>query len=240
MKERLFRFKQFSVKHQLSAMKVGVDAVLLGAWADIADVRSVLDVGTGCGVIALAVAQRASDARILAIDIDTPSVVEASENFANSPWSQRLEAQNVSFDLLLADTTEQFDLVISNPPFFDSGVDPHSDSRMRARHVGELSPFSILGGAGKLLSPQGRVAMIVSADMEDRLCEFADASGLCLLRGLRVKGTPAAPPKRFLAEFIRKCCSGGENRIETLTIQTAPEAYTEEYIALTKGYYIKF
>lgn len=240
MKERLFRFKQFSVRHELSAMKVGVDAVLLGAWADTRDVHYVLDVGTGCGVIALAIAQRAPEAMIHAIDIDLPSIQEAGENFKASPWHARLKAENIAYSALFDHPQAKYDLIVSNPPFFDSGVDPQTDSRMRARHIGALSPFVIVETAGKLLTPHGRVALITPAEMEERLCRCADESGLQLLRSVRVKGTPSAQPKRLLSEFGLKGGNEAKETAEILTIQTSPEVYTDDYIALTQEYYIKF
>ena len=112
--DKPFRFKQFTVQHQRSSMKVGTDAVLLGAWCELNGAQRVLDVGTGCGVIALMVAQRNADATILAIDIDPASVNEAQENFDASPWAERLHACRHDFNDLTDD--EGFDLIVTNPP----------------------------------------------------------------------------------------------------------------------------
>lgn len=238
MKERLFRFKQFNVRHELSAMKVGVDAVLLGAWADISGVRSVLDVGTGCGVIALAVAQRTPQASFLGIDIDHPSVLEAEINFKSSPWSSRMATLECSFDDV-EKLGKKFDLIISNPPYFDSGVNPTSNSRMRARHIGELSPSALINNTPRLLTESGILAMITPADAEEHLMNCAAANGMSLRRILRVKGTPKGSVKRILTEFCLDCPKSSPKE-EFLTIQLSPEEYTDEYMALTKEFYLKF
>lgn len=240
MKERVFRFKQFSVRHQKSAMKVGVDAVLLAAWADVRDRLSILDVGTGCGVIALAMAQRAETARIDAIEIDPPSFEEALENFSISPWADRLRGYMVSFDDFVRSSTDKYDLIISNPPFFDSGITTPSEGRETARHIGSLSPFSLLCLGKKLITENGIIALISPAGMERRLMECAEDSGLSLIRMIRIKGTVnATTPKRIMMEFGRKAVP--DARIpELLAIQLTPGIYTEEYIALTQDFYLKF
>ncbi len=186
-------------------MKVGVDAVLLAAWADVRDRLSILDVGTGCGVIALAMAQRAETARIDAIEIDPPSFEEALENFSISPWADRLRGYMVSFDDFVRSSTDKYDLIISNPPFFDSGITTPSEGRETARHIGSLSPFSLLCLGKKLITENGIIALISPAGMERRLMECAEDSGLSLIRMIRIKGTVnATTPKRIMMEFGRK------------------------------------
>ena len=239
MKERLFRFKQFCVSHAVSAMKVGVDAVMLGAWADIEGVKKVVDVGCGCGVIALIVAQRAPDSKILAIDVDSDAVMEAKDNFQRSPWKERVKAKTISFDELIKEG-KKFDMLISNPPFYDSGVNSNLDSRMKARHFGELSPVSLVRNASQILSEEGRLALICPSDLESKLLSEGDLHGLCAVRITSVKTTPEKAPKRILLEFCRK-----ENKIDncikdTITIQQSAGVYTEEYINLTRDYYINF
>lgn len=238
MKERLFRFKQFAVNHKESAMKVGVDAVLLGAWVEPNGARRVLDIGTGCGVIALAIAQRFPGALIDAIDVDTPSIKEATENFLNSPWSNRMKAYEADFSEFKTDCC-RYDLIVSNPPFFESGVDSGQNARTRARHVGTLSPYSILESCKYLLNPEGRVAMIVPAESEQRLIETATNNGLALRRIARVFGAWTDAPKRLMLEFILSQ-SNLTAIEETLHIHDPQGNYTEEYKNLTKDYYIIF
>ena len=140
-KERLFRFKRFAVSHSQSAIPVGMDGVLIGAWCSVSQALRVLDAGTGCGLIALMCAQRSAEARITAIDIHPPSVEEAVYNFTTSPWARRLEARLIPF----AEFAEKgFDLIVSNPPFFHAGVSPTlSDARLRARHSGAFGPEAL-------------------------------------------------------------------------------------------------
>ena len=143
--EHLFRFKQFTIQHQRSSMKVGTDAVLLGAWCELDGARRVLDVGTGCGVIALMVAQRTTEADIWAIDIDSASVDEARENFLHSPWSDRLQVRQEDFNNL-ADA-DGFDLIVTNPPYYNENVLPPDAVRSAARHTHALSFDQLMRGA---------------------------------------------------------------------------------------------
>lgn len=198
MKSRLFRFKQFEVSHSRAALPIGVDGVLIGAWAELRG-RRVLDVGTGCGVIALMIAQRYPDAQVMAVDIHKPSVEEAEENFIRSPWSSRLEVKEKSF-AEVAISGEKYDLIVSNPPFFDSGVEATDSPRLSARHQGELSPYSLVEGASELLNPGGGLAMIVPTEMAEKLLSFAILHGMRPERVCRVKDHEGAPKKGH-------CCS---------------------------------
>lgn len=239
MKERIFRFKQFSVSHRLSAMKVGVDGVLLGAWADVADTGKVLDVGTGCGVIALLVAQRSPSAIVTAIDLHQPSVDEARENFDLSPWSERLTAKKVSFQDFISES--KFDLIISNPPFFDSGADSKLSPRMAARHAGELSPLSLLKNGVRLINRKGRIALICPAEQEDVLVDKAAEAGLAAVRLTHVHGVEGKPAKRLLAEFVTRADNDNVEIVRnSLNIMDSNGCYTKEYCRLTGAFYLHF
>lgn len=238
MKERLFHFKHFAVRHELSAMKVGVDAVLLGAWVNINGCQKVLDVGTGCGVIALSVAQRCAEAEIIAIDVHNPSVIEASANFEASAWSSRLHAIDADFSKWIIDAID-FDLIVSNPPFFDSGVNADKNDRLKARHISELSPSSLLISGSKHLTKNGRIALICPAWDCDVLLNAADIAGLHLQRSMLVHSRQGAAPKRILAEFgIQKPQMGPKQ--SNITIEISPNEYTTEYKELTHDFYLRF
>lgn len=200
MKERLFRFKRFKVSHARSSMPVGVDGVLIGAWADVPGSR-VLDVGTGCGLIALMIAQRAPEAEILGIDIHAPSIEEARENFSQSPWSDRLRGECVSFSDI-EHSGSRFDLVVSNPPFFKSGVKEFDSARIVARHQGELSPESLIKSMPSLLSPKGRLCMILPATMYDDTKKIAAEAGVRVSRSCFVRDNDKLSPKRVMMEFM--------------------------------------
>lgn len=242
-----FRFKKFSVSHNRSAMKVGVDGVLIGCWTEIGDARKVLDVGTGCGLIALIIAQRNADAEILAVDIDAPSVEEASENVAASPWADRIVVAQYNFSDLpakLKDDYCRFDLIVSNPPYFDSGISEAVTPREKARHQGLLSPAVILVGALSILNPGGKVAMVVPADLSDGLEVLSLSLGYRLERKCLVRGHAGAPFKRALLQWIfpRNECDGKCEAFKTeyLTLEEYPGLPTEEYRSLCRDFYLKF
>lgn len=241
MKERLFRFKRFSVKHDRSAMKVGVDGVLIGAWVSSEGIQ-MLDVGTGCGLIALMLAQRNEKAMIEAIDIDTASVAEAMENVSLSSWSDRISVYNMSFDEWLCQSPEKkYDLIVSNPPFFDSGIIKPTTTRELARHQGTLSPKRLICQGAQLLKPDGRLALIAPVEMKEGLLTAGKDSGLIPLRICFVRNKEYAKEKRVMIEFLN---GEGSNRIEPveeLLILFGPSGDpTQKYRDLCKDFYLKF
>lgn len=230
-KERIFRFKQFQVCHSVSPMKVGVDGVLLGAWARIPEQGNVLDVGTGCGLIALMAAQR-SRCRITGIDIDAGAVGEASYNFEVSPWAHRLKAVQADFISL----TGKWDSIVSNPPFFDAG--PVEDSaRMTARHVGSLSPSVLISRAPEILCDSGTISFIAPSDALPILEEKASQAGMNLSRVAFVSTVEGQPPKRVMCEFRMVLC---QPEIRHIAVEVSPGFFTNEYMTLTRDFYLKF
>lgn len=238
-----FKFKKFSVSHHRSSMKVGVDGVLIGSWADVDGARSILDVGTGCGLIALMMAQRCTDASVTGIEIDEASVEEASENFTDSEWSDRLRIIYGSFpeDLKLEEKGK-YDLIVSNPPFFDSGIGDIQTRRERARHQGTLSPSVILQASSLILNPDGRLAMVVPAEFSSSLEEEAKDIGLCLMKKCLVRGHEGAPYKRALLQWrcVGDFSEKDDEITEYLTLEATQNIPTEEYRRLCKNFYLKF
>jgi tRNA1Val (adenine37-N6)-methyltransferase len=233
-REKIFRFKQFSVVNDRTAMKVGTDGVLLGAWCPVEGARRVIDVGTGCGVIALMIAQRNPDALIDGIDIDQPSIEEAGLNFARSPWGDRLTAQQQDFNAIVAD--QRYDLVVSNPPFFTNGILPDGAARTTARHTLSLSYRQLIEGSERLLSDDGSLALISPTDAEREIIEAAAFSSLPLRRLTRVIPVEGAAPKRTLWLLSRRNIPYRE---DSLTITRADGTFTPEYTALTHPFYLK-
>lgn len=224
-------------------MKVGVDGVLIGCWADVDGAHKILDVGTGCGLIALMMAQRCPEAEVTGIDIDIASVEEAVENVENSPWCDRIGIKLGRFPEELKTCKNQlYDLIISNPPYFDSGVSDIVTSRERARHQDSLSPFSLLIDSLSLLSSEGSVAMVVPSEFAASLEEQAFNLGFTLTKKCLVRGHSNAPYKRCLFQW-RLCVPDDFHknaRIEEMTLEIDRGVPTESYRDLCKDFYLKF
>lgn len=230
----MFRFKEFSVVQSRSAMKVGTDGVLLGAWVDI-DPRTerILDIGTGTGVIALMVAQRASWARITALDIDSESLKDTRENVMQSPWSDRVDV--VESDIAAYSSDAKFDLIVSNPPYFVESLQCPDPSRTVARHTESLPFATLIESVERLLSPCGRFAVVLPAD-EGRRFRMMACQRFSLRRITEVWTTPKSGVKRLLMEFSRN--ADGDSISDRLVISDGD--FTAEYRALTKDFYLKF
>lgn len=224
-------------------MKVGVDGVLIGCWTDVKDAKQILDVGTGCGLIALIMAQRAPESKIYAVDIDHPSIEEAKENIEESPWADRIMAFECGFEHAkgLADG-RGFDLIVSNPPYFDSGVTEILTAREKARHQGVLSPSVLLKGALEMLNAGGSVAMVVPSEMAESLNATAESLGYDLVRSCLVRGHEKAPYKRSLLQWRLGGYAGHCSRplADALTLEIQPGLPTDEYRSLCKDFYLKF
>lgn len=233
----MFQFKQFTIHHDRCAMKVGTDGVLLGAWANVIGCQRILDVGTGTGLIALMLAQRSS-AQIHAIDIDEAACLQATENVANSPFSKRVEIIHKDLETYCHSCSSQYDLIVSNPPYFVDSLKCPDRQRSTARHTDTLSLESLLRDCHQLLTPKGVIALILPYDRKESLLQGIDKEQLFLSKEVDVVPVIGALPKRMLIE-LRK-----EQPIEpvvptTLTIEIARHQYTEAYIELTKAFYLK-
>lgn len=248
----IFRFKKFCVVNERSAMKVNTDGVLLGAVMTISPTdRRLLDIGTGTGTIALMAAQRAleisvqdrkgemmtwNDIMIDAIDIDEPSASEAAANFKKSPWAERLRAHNLSLQDFAESDSASYDLIFSNPPYFEDSLIAPDERKSTARHTSEgLSYRDIFDFAAKRLSEKGRVSLVLPADQEALVCRYARMSGLHLFRILRVRTVPRKAPSRMIVEFSR--IRTDEPQDTVLTIQNEGK-YTQEYLSLTQDFYL--
>ena len=231
-----FRFKQFSVRNTDSALKVGTDAVLLGSLMTVhPGERRLLDIGTGTGVVALMAAQRLAgstidasaedgvESRIIGIEIDGPSAEEARLNFEGSPWAGMLEARHCSLQDFRS--PGEFDLIFSNPPYFDESLRNPDRRESRARHTESLSYREVLAFAGEKLAPGGLVAMILPAESETAVRRCAAGFDLNLSRIVRIRTTQRKPPRRVVVEFSRL---RGQIREEELTMQNQ-DGFTEEY-----------
>jgi tRNA1Val (adenine37-N6)-methyltransferase len=234
----MFQFKQFTIHQNQSAMKVGTDGVLLGAWTPIDHLPfSILDIGTGTGLIALMLAQRTNAEEIEAIEIDADAHEQATENFESSPWNDRLFCFHASLDAFMEELQdEEYDLIVSNPPFYSENVSSGSQARDNARQNQSLPFEDLCEAASVLLSDEGIFAIIAPFKEEQRFIGLAMENDLHPMKITRVKGTPDSETKRSLLAFSRN--NTEDFPVDELVIETARHHYTPEYVALTKDFYL--
>ena len=235
MSSEVFRFKQFEVCHAHCAMKVGTDGVLLGAWAQC-DGSHILDVGTGSGLIALMLAQRFPEAQIDAIDIDADAVRQALENFERSPWRSRLASKHISLQNLAAQESQQYDTIVSNPPYFIDSLKNPDQQRQTARHTDTLSYQDLLLAAKKLLTLDGILSLILPAESEKDILTLAAETGLCPTRLVHVYSKPGKPVKRILLELAKR--NDLPLRESHFYVESESSPRSDEYTALTKQFYL--
>jgi len=256
-----FKFKQFSIAQDRCAAKIGTDGVLLGAWTSIThDPESILDIGTGTGIIAMMLAQRSIAQTIDALELDDDAYEQAAENFENSYWGDRLFCYHAHLYEFATEIEETYDLIVSNPPFYEALSQPStslpegekmSDARKQARFE-DAMPFELLVGAvAKLLSINGSFNIIIPHHREDDFITLASKAHLVPTRITHVQGNFESPVKRSLLEFQRQEylleIKGEDGFIrfresvlpQKIIIERARHEYTNEYIALVKDFYLK-
>lgn len=231
----LFRFQRFSMTHARSPMKIGTDGVLLGAWCDGSQARWALDAGTGCGLIALMLAQRYPLLQVEGIDIAPGAVDDARENFAGSPFAERLSVRQG--DMLTTDFPRRYDLIVSNPPFFTEDTLPPEASRAAARHAVHLPAEAFARKITQILAPSGRVALIYPYREADRIVGFFAAEGLYLARRTDVRGGAGRPLKRSLLEFSFAPVGAEEVATDTLQLCEENGRRSTQYRELTRGFH---
>ncbi|WP_435313485.1 tRNA1(Val) (adenine(37)-N6)-methyltransferase [Cellulophaga fucicola] len=240
-----FTFKQFTIAQDRCAMKIGTDGVLLGAWASIDhNPYSILDIGSGTGIISLMLAQRSIADNIEAIELDDAAYEQCTENFEASTWADRLFCFHAGFDEFVdeyatdeTDEDELYDLIVSNPPFYAEDVTSGNEARDNARQNTSLPFNELLSGASKLLSKNGIFSTIIPFKEEEEFVKLAATFQLFPKRITRVKGNANAEVKRSLLEFTKKPSSN--LKTEELVIEKDRHVYTEGYINLTKDFYLK-
>mgnify|MGYP001172762135 CR=1 FL=1 len=230
-----FQFKQFTVKHDKCAMKVGTDGVLLGAWIHTRNSQNILDVGTGSGLIALMLAQK-SKALIDAIDIDGDACLQATENALASPFSQRINVYHEAFIQYSEHCKKIYDLIASNPPFFIDSLKCPDMKRSTARHSDALTAIDLIENCRHILAPEGRLALILPYEQLGLILEAAIDCKLYTCRRTDVSPHPDAIPKRFLIELSP---TYQVPTYDNLTIEYEHNQYTEEYKTLTRAFYLK-
>jgi len=234
----MFQFKQFSVEQDRCAMKIGTDGVLLGAWTPIENNPfSILDIGTGTGIIALMLAQRSNAEQIDALEIDEEAYEQATDNFENSPWNDRLFCFHAGLDEFVEEPEDEYDLIVSNPPFYGEDYKSDNEQRDLARFQDAMPFEELIEAADLFLSENGIFSVIIPFKEENFFLALAKEYELYPLKITRIKGTPASEIKRSLLAFGRTEII--DLPIDELIIETERHIYTPEYIELTKAFYLK-
>ena len=233
MANNYFQFKQFTVYHDLCAMKVGTDGVLLGAWSDCEQAKNILDVGTGSGLIALMMSQR-SQANIDAIDLDENAYKQASINMRSSIFSDRINV--ILSGIETFETETLYDLIVCNPPFFAQSLKSQDDGRNMARHNDTL-PFELLiKKSASLLCRKGILSVIIPSDSFNEFDTLAGSLNFYLKRKRNVVPKPAGEAKRVLLEYTLLYSEYIQE--EDLIIELDRHVYSPSYINLTKDFYL--
>ncbi len=232
-----FKFKQFAIHQDKCAMKIGTDGVLLGAWAALNNTPdSILDIGTGTGVIALQLAQRCDALTIDALEIDANAHEQAVENFESSNWADRLFCYHCSLQEFVDEVDDTYDLIVANPPFYTDDFKTNNEARNKARFTTSLSFEDLLLSVSKLLSEQGVFSVIIPFKEEANFIALANKQQLFVNRVCHVQGTSSSKIKRSLLEFTFQNINP---ILENLIIEHERHKYTKEYQNLVKDFYLK-
>ena len=233
-----FNFKQFSVQQDKCAMKIGTDSVLLGAWCPINNNPfSVLDIGAGTGVLSLMLAQRSQAEQIDALEIDEDAYEQCVENFEASPWSDRLFCFHAGLDEFIKEPEDEYDIIISNPPFYSEDYKTDNSQRDLARFQDAMPFEELVEAADLLLSENGIFAVIIPYKEEERFIDLCAEVELFPVKVTRVKGSHTTPIIRSLLAFKRYELS--VLTADELVIEINRHEYTDDYINLTKDFYLK-
>ncbi|MEM7536544.1 MAG: methyltransferase [Chloroflexota bacterium] len=260
MASETFEFKQFTIEQDQCAMKVSTDGVLLGAWTDISDIKTVLDIGTGTGLIALMLAQKLNTHptasmdgnnptfMIDAIEIESTAAKQASENMAKSPWGDQIHVHACSLQSYLDVCQTTYDLIVSNPPFFENAMWSPSLERTMARHADILTTTDLLDTMEPLLNDGGRLCVIYPTKIADYFQREGERRGYLCTRKLAVKPKPNTPAKRVMLELMkpmphtdRTADSAGDTREgETMVLEHSRHIYSSTFIDMTRDFYLSF
>ncbi len=232
-----FQFKQFTIEQDRCPMQIGTDGVLLGAWTEVEGADRILDIGTGTGVIAISLAQRTQGSTIHAVEIHAESSQQAAENMQACPWNDRLEVFNESIQDFAKTRRQEYDLIVSNPPFFSGGTFSQEQDRTNVRHTTKLPHGDLLTCARNLLKSGGRFCVILPFIEGLRFQELATNYHLYCTKMTEVSPRPGKEVNRLLLQFEM---SPGKLEKDSLAIrQSDSEDWTEEYVELTGDFYLK-
>jgi tRNA1Val (adenine37-N6)-methyltransferase len=231
-----FKFKHFFVDDTNTPMKVGIDAVLLGAWADASNCRKILDVGAGSGIVSLMLAQRFPNVEIISsVEVNPNAYKDCLTNFKNSIWRNKLNA--LLGDFTKIDLSDKFDLIISNPPFFDSGTSNVNVGRELSRK-NEFLPMNIfLAKSTNVLNDKGEIYVIYPYNQRESLIKQAMLTGLYIIKELKIRDNDKVDFKRIILAFGKNKPSG-EVYSQILSIKSTNGSYTDNFKKLTSDFYL--
>lgn len=238
MGNQWFQCKQFLIKQNKTAMKVGTDGVLLGAWIMIPDNGNALDVGTGTGLIALMIAQRNPELNITAIEIEENAFIQATENVQESRWSDKINVKHCSFTDFAAKETNLYELIVCNPPFYKTNNPGSNNQRAMARHADSLVLSDLIHLSSRILSADGILSLILPAEQFDNAKKIANQNNLFLHRVTFVKPTPQKVPHRVLLEFCKNISETHEDEI--ILEEFGRHQYSEKFKKLVEPFYVRF
>lgn len=238
MANQWFRFKQFTIRQDQCAMKVGTDAVILGAWTAVDGALSALDIGTGTGLLALMLAQRSAELTIDAIEIDPAAAGQAAANVAASLFAGRIRVWQCDFRTFDIGAGGSYDLVICNPPYFNKSFKPGEISRTLARHADTLDLSLLFSGAAKALSESGRISIILPSGQAATAKKQARLHGLYPARIMEVLPVPGASPKRHCMEFSRVDVAPALGSV--VIEERGRHGYSDTYRELVREFYLDF
>jgi tRNA1Val (adenine37-N6)-methyltransferase len=234
MSSTSFRFKQFTIDHDRTSMKVGTDGVLLGAWADISGASTILDIGTGTGVIAIMLAQRSqSNVMVDAVELDEFAFEQAMQNVKRSPWPEKVKVYHTAIQNF--HSNKKYDLIISNPPYFQNSQKPPDPKRSITRHTDTLSFLELITAATRLLSTQGKFNVILPFQEGLRFIDVASKHNLYCTRQWSFRSRKEKPIERWLLEFCDTFQQKNENEI---VLYEKGEDWSDEYRRLTGDFYL--
>ena len=232
---RPFFFKQFGLFHHRSTMKIGTDAILLARWVEVSENDDVLDIGTGCGLIPLMLAQKGIKSAD-AVEIDHDSYVEAAQNFINSAWKSKIFAINDDIKHYAEICEKKYDLIVSNPPFFFGDNIPEKEKKGLARHTNTLSYNDLLISVKKLIKPNGRFALVLPALESKTFLKDAENQGLYLQKEMKIVPIEGKEPNRINMQLVVNQVDKTES--ETFVLRHQDHAFTKEYKDFLKDYYL--
>jgi tRNA1Val (adenine37-N6)-methyltransferase len=233
-----FTFKQFFVAHDRCAMKVGTDGVLLGATAPVSQARRVLDIGCGSGLIAMMLAQRSqAQTRIDAVELEPSAAAQADENFRESVWATRLAVYAQDITAYAAEHPSEYDLIVSNPPYFESAVACRDAARNAARYTETLTHDTLLECAKNLITPEGLFCVVLPYDIGLAFETLAHRQGWFSAWRMAVRDRPGKPLNRLLLTLSRQSV---ERVDKELALRKSEGVYSEAFCALITDFYLNY